>query len=116
AGPGDTGSGPDARGPHGERPVSLPLRFLHALSQAFSASTLYSPAHPARQRAVRTAYDTLRLLQAEDDHPSFSFLGRDVIYGYDAVRELRDWDWSARLAAAGVQRIEVTGDVSRDDF
>jgi putative nucleotidyltransferase with HDIG domain len=96
--------------------VSLPLRFLHALSQAFSASTLYAPTHPARQRSVRTAFDTLRLLQAEDDHPSFSFLGRDVIYGYDAVRELRDWDWSTRLAAAGIQRIEVAGDITREDF
>ncbi len=99
-----------------EPSVSLPLRFLHSLSQAFSSSTLYSASHPARQRAVRSAYDTLRLLQAEDDHPSFSFLGRDVIYGYDAVRELRDWDWSARLAAAGIQRIEIAGDVTRDDF
>jgi putative nucleotidyltransferase with HDIG domain len=96
--------------------MSLPIRFLHTLTQALSASTLYAPSHPARQRAVRAAFDTLRLLQAEDDRPAFSFLGRDVIYGYDSIRELRDWDWSARLAGIGVQRIEVLADVSRDDF
>jgi putative nucleotidyltransferase with HDIG domain len=96
--------------------MSLPIRFLHSMSQALSASTLYAPAHPARQRAIRAAYDTLRLLQAEDDQPAFSFLGRDVIYGYDSIRDLRDWDWSARLAAIGVQRIEVLSDVTRDDF
>jgi len=32
------------------------------------------------------------------------------------VRELRHWDWGPRLAAAGMQRLELVGPVSRDDF
>jgi putative nucleotidyltransferase with HDIG domain len=29
---------------------------------------------------------------------------------------MRDWEWAARLANAGVQRLEFAADVSRDDF
>ncbi len=92
------------------------VRFLHALSQALATSTLYGSAHPARRRAVRAAYESLRNLQSEQDTPSFSFIGRDVICGYDALRELRDWDWGARLAEAGVQRIEIVDDVQSEEF
>ena len=42
--------------------------------------------------------------------------GRDVVYGYEAIRELQDWEWSDRFSAIGVQRIEVTADVSPDSF
>lgn len=94
----------------------LSVQFLHTLSHALAASTLYGPGHPARRRAVQSCYDALRQLQAEDEEPCFSFLGRDVIYGYDAIRELRDWEWATRLSDMGVQRIEVLGDVSVDDF
>jgi putative nucleotidyltransferase with HDIG domain len=96
--------------------MNPPIRFLHELSRALAASSLYGPQHPARHKAVRTCYDALRLLQEEDEAPSFSFLGRDVVYGYDALRELQDWEWSDRFVAMGVQRIEVVSDVSADDF
>lgn len=92
------------------------IQFLHSLSQALSASNLYAPAHPARQRAVRASYEALRVLQSHDDTPSFSFLGRDVIYGYNALRDLRDWEWSMRLAGLGIQRVEVIADVTIEDF
>ena len=29
---------------------------------------------------------------------------------------MRDWEWAARLAAAGVQRLEFAADVTRDEF
>jgi putative nucleotidyltransferase with HDIG domain len=96
--------------------VIPPIRFLHSLSHALAATSLYGPAHPARIRAVQASYEALRSLQAEDEEPAFSFLGRDVIYGYDALRELRDWEWSLRLAAAGIQRIEIVNDVTPEDF
>ena len=96
--------------------MNPPIRFLHELSRALAASSLYGPQHPARYKAINTCYEALRALQAEDEEPSFSFLGRDVVYGYDAIRELQDWEWSDRFAAIGVQRIEVTADVGPDEF
>ena len=96
--------------------MNPPIRFLHELSRALAASSLYGPQHPARYKAINTCYEALRALQADDEEPSFSFLGRDVVYGYDAIRELQDWEWSDRFATIGVQRIEVTADVSPDSF
>jgi putative nucleotidyltransferase with HDIG domain len=92
------------------------VNFLHALAQALAATGLYSPAHPARRRAVDVVYQRLRVLQAEDAHPCFTFLGRDVIYGQTPLRELRDWEWAGRCAAAGVQRIEVLRDPTPDEL
>jgi len=43
-------------------------------------------------------------------------LGYDVVYGNIAMRELKEWDWGARLANAGIQRLEFDHDVTRDDF
>jgi putative nucleotidyltransferase with HDIG domain len=97
-------------------PVNPALHFLHSLSQALSTSTLYAPSHPARQRAVKSSYEALRILQSHDDTPSFSFLGRDVIYGFEVLRDLRDWEWAVRLGAVGIQRIEITSDVKIEDF
>jgi len=95
--------------------VSPEIAFLHAFAQALAASALYSPAHPARRRAIDAAFERLRILQAEDAQPCFSFLGRDVIYNRILLRELRDWEWSAKCAAAGVQRIEVLRDATGDE-
>lgn len=91
------------------------VEFLHALAQALAASGLYAPGHPARQRAVRAAHERLRILQAADAQPCFSFLGREVVYGSEPRRELRDWEWAGRCAAAGVQRIEILRDVTAED-
>jgi putative nucleotidyltransferase with HDIG domain len=92
------------------------VAFLQALAQAMSATMLYMQSHPARARAVNLAFERLRVLQGVDAQPCFSFLGRDVIYGQEALRDLRDWQWAEKCAAAGVQRIEVLTDVSREDF
>jgi putative nucleotidyltransferase with HDIG domain len=96
--------------------MNPPIRFLHELSRALAASSLYGVQHPARNKAVQTSYEALRALLAEDEDPSFSFLGHDVVYGYEALRELRDWEWSERFASMGVQRIEIGGDVTPEDF
>jgi putative nucleotidyltransferase with HDIG domain len=65
---------------------------------------------------VDASHRILRDLQAHDARPEFSFLGDEVVYGHHPLREMRDWEWAARLAAAGVQRLEFAADVSRDDF
>lgn len=92
------------------------VKFLTGMAQALSTMSLYKPGHPARERAIDASYQRLRDLQAENPHPLFSFLGQDLIYGVQALRELGEWDWSPRLANAGVQRIEFDQLVERDEY
>ena len=96
--------------------MSDPARFLASLAQALSAMSLYGDGHPARGRGIDTAYQDLLDLQSEYPKPSFTFLGDEVIYGRLPLRDLRNWDWSARFAEAGIQRLEVDGHVSREEF
>ena len=96
--------------------MSEPARFLTSFAQAISTMVLYAHGHPSRQRAIDASWEQLRLLQRDDPRPQFSFLGHEVIYGQRVLRDLREWDWSTRLANAGVQRLEFTGAVERDDY
>jgi putative nucleotidyltransferase with HDIG domain len=96
--------------------MSEPVRFLTSFAQSVATMALYGPSHPARQRAVDTSFRILRDLQTHDARPEFSFLGDEVVYGHHPLREMRDWEWAARLAAAGVQRLEFAADVSREEF
>lgn len=96
--------------------MSAAIRFLSSFAQAIAAMALYRDGHPQRERAIDAAYRDLHDLQALDPRALFTFLGDEVIYGKLPIRELRAWDWSKRLAAAGVQRLEFTDDVTREDF
>ena len=96
--------------------MSDPIRFLNTLAQALSTMALYSDGHPARERAVDKSYDALRDLQTSDPKPQFSFLGEETVYRQLSLREMREWEWAARLANAGVQRLEFEQNVSRDEF
>jgi len=96
--------------------VSEPAKFLTTLAQALSTMALYAAGHPARERAIDQSFEQLQALQAVDSRPQFSFLGYDVVYGNIAMRELKEWDWGARLANAGIQRLEFDRDVTRDDY
>ncbi len=91
-------------------------RFLTALAQALSTMALYPEGHPAREGVVDAAYAGLVALQQADRRVSFSFLGDDVVYGDRPLRQLRGWDWSNRLAEAGIQRIEFETEVTREEF
>ncbi len=93
-----------------------PVKFLTAFAQALAAMGLYGEGHPARERAVDAVYKELVDLQDERTHALFTFLGDEIVYGRQPLRELKDWDWSRRLAAAGVQRLEFEDRVSREDF
>jgi putative nucleotidyltransferase with HDIG domain len=77
---------------------------------------LYNDGHPARERAVDRSYGCLRDLQQHDPNPRFSFLGEETIYQETALRELGDWEWGTRLAQAGVQRIELDTNVTREQY
>ena len=96
--------------------MSEPVRFLNSFAHALSVMTLYPEGHPSRDSAIDAAYRELSDLTTSDQPPSFTFLGEDVIYGRLALRELKDWSWGRRLAAAGIQRLEFERRVNRDEF
>jgi putative nucleotidyltransferase with HDIG domain len=39
-----------------------------------------------------------------------------VVFGRERLRELKSWDWGRRLVAAGIQRLELERQVTRDEF
>ena len=92
------------------------MQFLHAFAQALATMTLYPDGHPAREGIIDTAYDNLRAVQKLDRRASFSFLGDEVVLGQRPLRELRGWDWSQRLASAGIQRLQFESEVTREEF
>jgi putative nucleotidyltransferase with HDIG domain len=91
-------------------------RFLRSLAQAVATIGLYPAGHPSRARLVDTAHEHLLALHEGDPHPRFSFLEQEVVYGEQAMRELRDWPPAARLSTAGMQRVELPAPVSREEF
>lgn len=92
------------------------VRFLTAFAQALATMSLYSEGHPARVRAIGQAFERLQILQETDARPRFSFLGQEVVYGEQALRDLGEWDWGARLSNAGVQRLEFKRGTSLEEF
>ena len=94
----------------------LAVKFLNSFARALSTMALYPEGHRERDGIVDTAYDNLRALQAMDPRAAFSFLGDEVILGQRPIRELRGWDWSQRLASAGIQRVQFEEGTSREDF
>ena len=96
--------------------MSDPVRVLTTLAKALSAMGLYTPGHPAREKALDVAYEELSSLQGRDPYAQFSFLGDEVVYGQSALREMGAWDWGRKLAAAGVQRLEFVDVVSREEY
>ena len=96
--------------------MSEAARFLTAFAQALATCTLYREGHPARERAIDAAYQALLDLQAKNPQPMFTFIGDEIVCGSQPVRELRSWDWAARLSNAGVQRMEFDAEIGRDEF
>ncbi len=88
------------------------VEFLHAFAQALSAVALYPPGHTTRQRALDNTYQLLLDLFAVCERPTFSFLGDEVVLGKQPLREMRDWEWSGRLAGIGMQRLEFNSSIS----
>src|SRR5256885_2991769 len=78
--------------------------------------TLYRPGHPAREREIDDAHRELSDLQATESRPLFTFLGDEIVFGRLPLRELKAWDWGQRLALAGIQRLEFSDPVSREEF
>ncbi|MGH7466840.1 MAG: HD-GYP domain-containing protein [Longimicrobiales bacterium] len=90
--------------------------FLTGFAQALATMTLYRDGHPARERAIDSAYQALLELQTRTPTTVFTFLGEEIICGKQPLRELKEWDWGARLANAGIQRLEFEPGVEPEDF
>ena len=90
--------------------------FLTAFAQALSALSLYPDGHVSRERALDLTFEKLSDLLSEDNNPFFSFLENEVIYRNTPLREMRNWDWSARFAGIGMQRLEFTPTVTREEL
>jgi putative nucleotidyltransferase with HDIG domain len=93
-----------------------PSKFLTSLAQTLSTMALYKAGHPARERIIDRSFSLLQELLRQDQLPEFSFLGDEVVYGTNSLRELRDWEWSRRFAAMGIQRLEIDQGATREDF
>jgi len=96
--------------------VNDPAGFLNAFAHALAVMSLYPEDHPSRERAIDAAYEELDSLTTASQHPSFTFLEHEVVYGRQPLKDLKAWDWGRRLMAAGVQRLEFERRVSRDEF
>jgi putative nucleotidyltransferase with HDIG domain len=90
--------------------------FLITLGQALATMGLYAEGHPARERVIDAAFEQLLGVLANAPAVQFSFLGGEAIIGQRPMTELAGWEWAARLAAAGIERIEVDAEVSRPAF
>jgi putative nucleotidyltransferase with HDIG domain len=91
-------------------------RFVTSLGQALAAMNLYDGAHPARSRAIDVAYHRLQALLHVDPTPQFTFVDNEVVYAGRTMRDLREWAPAGKLAKAGIQRMEFSAAVSREDF
>ena len=96
--------------------MSDPVRFLTSLSNALSTLGLYGEAHPATRRAADAAYTELADLQAGRPGLIFTFMQEEVLFGRDLLPELEHWEWSARLAKWGIERLEISGAVTEPHF
>ena len=96
--------------------MSDPVRFLTSLSNALSTLGLYGEAHPATRRAADASYRELADLQTGRPGLIFTFMQEEVLFGHDLLPELERWEWSARFAQGGIERLEISGAVSEPHF
>jgi putative nucleotidyltransferase with HDIG domain len=96
--------------------MSDPVRFLTSLAHALAVMRLYPDEHPARVRAADVPYEVLEGLMKEDPAPSFTFLEDEVLFGREALRDMRQWSWGRRLVKAGLQRLEFERRIDRQEF
>lgn len=96
--------------------MSAAITFLTSLSQALSTISLYTEGHPARARVIHTSWEALSRLFADAPVADFTFLGGEVVHGNRVLRELKDWEWANRLAAIGIERLELVAPVTEAEF
>ncbi len=60
--------------------------------------------------------EDMSMLLRENAFPVFNFLDGDVVYENSVLSELRQWEWSTKLASVGVERLEITPGTSKADL
>ncbi len=83
------------------------LRFLNALGQAMATLSLYGDEHPSRHAVLAKTHEVMLQMLSEYGTLKLSFVDGDIVIGSRVLTELRAWEWSTRLAAVGVQRVEI---------
>ena len=91
-------------------------QFLTHLAKTVSSMSLYEEGHPARERSVDGVLEAILRLQEEVPKPEFTFVGNEIVFQGRPLHSLKRWGWGARLGGVGVQRLEFTGPVTRDDL
>ena len=90
--------------------------FMVTLGQCLSTMSLYPSGHPARERVIDQSFARLLTVLSNIQFAEFSILQGGVVFQGRIVEELRTWDWAARLAAAGIERLEIDADVTREGW
>ena len=83
------------------------IRFLTALGQALATMSLYGDEHPTRHLVLARTHEAMLRMLEESGSLTLSLVDGDIVLGARVLSELKGWEWSARLAAVGVQRIEI---------
>jgi putative nucleotidyltransferase with HDIG domain len=87
--------------------VNSVIKFLNALGQALAAMSLYGDDHPMRFTVLTRVHEAMLRMLEETGDLRLSLIDGDLVLGTRVMSELRAWDWSARLAAVGIQRLEI---------
>lgn len=96
--------------------MSDPVRVLSAFGKALSSMALYARTHPFRARSAQLAYEAVQELAHREGRVAFSFLGDEVVYGNQSLRELREWEWGDRFTKGGIQRLEFIHPLVKEEF
>ncbi len=83
------------------------IRFLTVLGQALATMSLYGDEHPSRHAVLARTHESLLRMLSEFGSLKLSLIDGDIILGTRVLSELKGWEWSSRLAAVGIQRIEM---------
>ena len=83
------------------------IRFLTVLGQALATMSLYGDEHPSRHAVLARTHESLLRMLSEYGSLKLSLIDGDIILGTRVLSELKGWEWSSRLAAVGIQRIEM---------
>ncbi len=83
------------------------IRFLTILGQALATMSLYGDEHPSRHAVLARTHESMLRMLSEFGTLRLSLIDGDIVLGSRVLAELKGWEWSARLAAVGIQRIEI---------
>jgi HD-GYP domain-containing protein (c-di-GMP phosphodiesterase class II) len=91
--------------------------FINCLGKVFDTMGLAADGHAGLMAAMEAAaYDALCLLLKKDDELVFYFVDGEVIFAHQRVQGPFDGEWTRELPRAGVERVEISQGVTREEF